>query len=750
MSGPTIGRVRRRGLLVAGGWWLACGTGSASPREVLAQGDDRILGQVAPPVLAPDGRVLFVTEDALWIVWPAMSRSERRPRPPGLVLDWVVAPGGGRYRARLAGAHTAAGLWLVGGAAAQLLRPDGRVLRVALQPARHDLQLLPQPDGSVLALGGHAWPRSDEGDPAHLAVERIQLAADGLGLATERLPALPIDLTRGRGSWAHFWQGRALQLEGGAVLHTGDRYRPQCWLLEPGAAAWQVLPGLLNPARTRPALVQLPDGRVWASGSDDPEAASSSELWDPATRRWSPGPMLPVPMQEHQAVWSHDRRRVLLANGRHAAVLAWTPGTPMVGVAALPSMQRRGGALVALPGDRLARVSGLSARDMNEAHGRRSPGLDTLALAPGPVREGAPQWPALDGAGVARRGDRVLAVGGRLLATFDGSEGYTATALVELHDLARGQVHSLPSLPEPAARAELAWIDDDRALVLAWSGADGRWPWLGVLTLGQGWRALDSRPLRRLLEASERPGAHLAGVEGGRAWLWVNSALGALDLASGALDGLLHAPRTRVPARVRLLGDGRVLAAGGQAQTDVVATRPEADDGAAETHVGWGPLAPARGHDVLDPAGGGWWPSAPSQAPAEGVAVLDDGRVVQFGRTVGADGRERALLERCDAAGRAWELLPWPAGLSDEGLEPALMHLLATDGLLFLRAPVGETHQWWWRAADAPPAEPWRAIDAGPRPLELPPDGVPLGRVDARGRALWALGGTSGIVLFTR
>lgn len=748
MSGPTIGRVRRRGLLVAGGWWLACGTGSASPREVLALGDDRILGQVAPPVLAPDGRVLFVTEDALWIVWPAKSHSERRPRPPDLVLDWVVAPGGSRYRARLAGAHTAAGLWLVGGAAAQLLRPDGCVLRVALQPARHDLQLLPQPDGSVLALGGHAWPRSEEGDPAHLAVERIQLAADGISLAIERLPALPIDLTRGRGSWAHFWQGRALRLEGGAVLHTGDRYRPQCWLLEPGATAWQVLPGLLNPARMRPALVQLPDGRVWASGSDDPEAASSSELWDPVTRRWSPGPALPVPMQDHQAVWSHDRRRVLLANGRHAAVLAWTPGASRVSVAALPALQRRGGAAVALPGDRLARVSGLSARDMDEAHGRRSPGMDTLVLAPGPVREGAPLWPALEGAGMARRGDRVLAVGGRLLATYGGGEERTPTRLVELHDLARGQVHTLEPLPEPATLADVVWLDDDRALALAW--IEGRWPWLGVLTLDQGWRALDSRPLRQLLAVSERPRAQLAGFDGRQAWLWVNSAYGTLDLSSGEFKTQSQAPRTRQPGRVRLLADGRLVAAGGLAQTDVVATRPEDDEGASETHVGWGPLAPARGHDLFDLVRGGWSPSAPSEAPAEGVAVLDDGRVVQFGRRVGVDGRERAQLERCDAAGRAWETLPWPAGQSDEGMVPELMHLLATDGLLFLRAPVGETHQWWWRAADAPPSEPWRAIDAGPRPLGLPPDGVPLGGVDARGRALWALGGSSGIVVFTR
>ncbi|MDP2005500.1 MAG: hypothetical protein Q8K45_07460 [Rubrivivax sp.] len=719
-----------------------------------------IYEQVAPPVMLGDGSALLFNLDvgrglALWQVYPLQPERSRRTPRPDLVLDTVTTAGGGVRRARLGSALTAAGVWLAGGVSVRLLRPDGGVLTLALREPRDGITVLALPDGAVLLLGGQGWPQPALDRRASVRVERVALDAAGTALRAEPLPDLPVDVS-GSADFASFFGWSAVHLGEGRVLVAGGP-RKLSLLWTPGAAAWQVLPGLVT-ARLDPALARLPDGRVWASGGGggaaQTEAASSSELWDPASQRWQPGPALPVPMQGHQAVPSADGRRVLLAGGKHSPVLAWVPGAARVTVAAQPGLPRRSAALVPLTGDRLALVSGIVSRSYAEAYGRRSPGASIVALAPGDTRAATALWPMLEQAGVARRGDRVVAVGGRWRSAYLGSEEQLAGCGAELHDLGSGQVTTLPPMPVPTAQAQLCWLDERRLLVAATRYVDsGFAAWLGVLDLAGGWRVLDVAPLRgRFQPGSSTPGVQLAGFDGRVAWLLHGRALLPLDPVSGHIGPPVPLMRWREDAVMRVLADGRVLLAGGHAQAERVASHPadcpDSDDCPVQ-YLGWGTMEPARGHEIYLPSLGRWQHSALSEGAAFTAAVLADGRVAQAGAAVDS---ERVLLEISDAAGQQWRALPWPVGTAI----PRSTHnggntlrLFAAEQSLFLRAMLGDTARWWWMNLAREPVA-WQPMAGGPSPYELPPGGLPLGQTDAQGRPLFASGGLSGLFVHTR
>jgi hypothetical protein len=253
-------------------------------------------------------------------------------------------------------------------------------------------------------------------------------------------------------------------------------------LYDPVAKTWHTLPGMVMP-RSNPALVRLPDGRVWATGgtgriySDrgsinehgrDLSVSTTSEFWDPKERLWQRGPDLPVPMQEHRALWVANEGAVLLGAGRFPVLLAWKPGDEAVRIVAQMGIERRGGALIPLPGRRVGVVSGIHARMDDEGWGRRNPGSSVVSwtAAPAFLRTGGVWQIARDG-GLAARGDRLLAAGGTLTGRLTGSDDQEATRLAELWKGKRGQTTSLPALPFDSRRAEVAWVDERRALIHA-------------------------------------------------------------------------------------------------------------------------------------------------------------------------------------------------------------------------------------------------------------------------------------------
>ena len=760
--------LHRRTWLLAAAGGLLVRTGQAQ-QPALAPfwtlpGESRVLDsptvyeQVAPAVQLGDGMaLLFIGASgpglALWQVDPLQPERSRLTPRPDLVIDSTPAPGGGVRRARLRSAHTTAGVWLAGGASVRLLRPDGTVLTRALRVPRDSITLVPLADGAVLLLGGEAWLQPQGDRRAWVQVERVALDAAGAGLQADALPDLPVDVS-GTGQLGSFYGWRALQLRDERVLIAGGQ-RNLTLISTPGAAAWQVLPGMAL-ARQDAALALLPDGRVWASGggwdASDPDAASSSELWDPRTQRWSAGPGLPVPMEDHQAVVSFDGRRVLLAGGKLSPVLAWMPGAALVTVAAQPGLQRRGAALVPLAGNRLALVAGTTARFYAEAWGRRSPGASIVAVASGDTRTSTALWPMLAQAGVARQGDRIVAVGGLWRSAHGGSEVHLPARGAELHDLRSGLVTTLPPLPVPAAQAQACWLDDRRLLVAATrSVSSGFAAWLGVLDLGAGWRTLDVSPLLARFQRNARrmPGVQLSGFDGRQAWLLHGRALLPLDPSRGSIGTPVPLPRWREDPVMRVLADGRVLLAGGSAQAELVASRaadcPDTD-ACPVTYLGWGSLGPARGHEWYVPATGHWQHSVPSEGAAFTAAVLADGRVAQAGTAPDSD---QVLLELSDAAGQQWQTLPWPAGTLPTLGKDNTLKVFASEQTLFLRAMPGDTPRWWWMNLSRDPAA-WQPMAGGPSPYELPPGGLPLGQTDADGRPLFVTGGISGLFVHTR
>lgn len=762
--------MHRRTWLLAAAGGLLTRAGQAQPQAPAPfwtlPGETRVLDtpivyeQIAPAVLLGDGTaLLFIGQAgpglALWQVDPLQPERSRLTPRPDLVVDRTSAPGGGVRRARMRSARTAAGVWLAGGASVRLLRPDGAVLTLALREPRDGITVVALPDGAVLLLGGQGWLQPQADRRASVRVERVALDAAGTALQAEYLPDLPVDVS-GRADFASYFGWSAVHLGDGRVLVAGGP-RNVSLLWTPGATAWRVLSGMTVP-RLDPALSLLPDGRVWAAGGgwngSQTDAASSSELWDPVQLRWSAGPGLPVPMQGHAAVRSADGARVVLAGGQHSPVLAWVPGARLVTVAAQPGLQRLGAALVPLAGDRLALVAGTVARHGTEAWGRRSPGASIVALAPGETRTTTALWPMLTQAGVARRGDHVLAVGGLWRSTHQGSAEELAGRGAELHDLRTGLVTTLPPLPVPVQQAQACWLDERRWLVAATRSVNsGFAAWLGVLDLDTGWRTLDVVPLLKRFQrdASGMAGVQLAGFDGRVAWLLHGRALLPLDPASGSIGAPVPLPRWREDPVMRVLADGRVLLAGGRAQAELVASHaadcPDTDD-CPVTYFGWGTMGPARGHAWYLPATGRWQHSVPSEGAAFTAAVLADGRVAQAGAVEDGD---RVLLEISDAAGQQWQALPWPAGAQSgqsTNTDGNTLRLFAAEQSLFLRLERGDTPRWWWMNL-ARGAAAWQPMAGGPSPYELPPGGLPLGQTDADSRPLFASGGLSGVFVHT-
>ena len=106
----------------------------------------------------------------------------------------------------------------------------------------------------------------------------------------------------------------AIQLSDGRLLAIGQR----SLVYDPAADVWTPVANMAQ-ARIRATLTLLSDGRVLVAGGEDPDGIqqgqfSSTEIFDPATNSWSPGPGLSEPRSGHSATLLPDGR-VMFAGG---------------------------------------------------------------------------------------------------------------------------------------------------------------------------------------------------------------------------------------------------------------------------------------------------------------------------------------------------------------------------------------------------------------------------------------------------
>ena len=117
---------------------------------------------------------------------------------------------------------------------------------------------------------------------------------------------------------------RAVSLSDGRVLVTGDRRSDfnsttgKVEIFDPETETWTPTDDLSRPSAGH-SLTLLPDGRVLAAGGVHPvqidsSVSSTTEIFDPFTNSWSPGPELSEPRTNHSATLLPDGR-VLLIGG---------------------------------------------------------------------------------------------------------------------------------------------------------------------------------------------------------------------------------------------------------------------------------------------------------------------------------------------------------------------------------------------------------------------------------------------------
>jgi hypothetical protein len=83
------------------------------------------------------------------------------------------------------------------------------------------------------------------------------------------------------------------------------------------SGAWKAVPGGLSVARGRPMMVELLDGRIVVVGGIDPDAgATTTDIYDPATKSWSEGGSFRFGRSDATLVRLRDGR-VLLSGGLH-------------------------------------------------------------------------------------------------------------------------------------------------------------------------------------------------------------------------------------------------------------------------------------------------------------------------------------------------------------------------------------------------------------------------------------------------
>ncbi|MFZ6760406.1 hypothetical protein ACO0K9_24655 [Undibacterium sp. Ji50W] len=739
-------------------------------REQLLMKPQLLADQMAAPLVMGDGSALFFN------VSSGRQAVRVYPEQPERNLITILGSKGAGNVSDKPNSHgaalTEAGAWLVG-AGVELLRPGGKVIRGKLSVPRFGPRVVALADGSIMVVGGRSW--SDNKDMSNtVRVERLWLDANEQ-IQAEILPPLPVPVGNSDGSSGY----SLLHLGKGRVMLCGAKYYNGNFLYEPQEKRWYPLPEFAQ-QRIKPALSLLPDGRVWASGGDGGNAASTTEIWNPATKNWTAGPDLPVPMIEHSSVMLNEapgrKATVLLAGGYFPSVLAWHPGDAgdkpvLVGQHA---MQRQGAALIPLTNNRLAVISGRHARsNAHEGWGRRSEGISIIPLDLNASGKRDAAWTMQVDGGLAEHKGQLMFAGGQLHHSFTGSEDAVSTRLLEAVQLDTGLVRSLPALPVAADKAQLAWLNDSELLLYAGLGEGPDMLWLRVLNAKTGvFRRLPGTfSVGDNASDARRSGMRLIGAQAGRGWLIGENAQ-VLWVSTKGVETAPRLQRQRVQFVGRVLSDGRAIVAGGEVESEVVAARPVDCVSCTPIYIGFGPNLPARRHEIYNPGTSSWDTSAPSRGVGGSHAILADGRVIKAGILTEKirdaktpdkfEEQRRPLLELSNPSGTVWRTLPWPDGSSPAENDNIVLNSVVNEDVagaasaygsfVFLGLPDhgNALIQWYWTRDPGAADLKWLPLASSMTPFGFINNDVDLKATTTDGKHLFAIGGHAGIAVVAR
>jgi len=753
---------------------------------------DALLGQLpglqgwrtfAKPLALKGSLLLFQRDGGNALVWRVDWKTQRVSSFP---LPELRLNKDARYTAL----SSQDGLWLLG-ETSLLIRPNGQ--RLTLETRFNEPVAVVLNDQSILVLGP-SLHGTGQGEQYRLQQLRplpnfTQLSLTDRGLLSYDGRPNQTGQTYRVPRYGH----SAVKLRDGRVLMLGgDVTGKLASLIEPRleAGPWAVKPVASMPnERVFAAALPLPDGRIAVTGAPhlrcygDPAKVRSMDVYEAQSNRWSSLPPLPfVPCSD--------------AYGADAPSLVTTPnGSIVLGaylepqVMVLPSdarsptgyasswqvhgrmpLRRISGVVQALS-DKEVVVAGGVDNQRKEFGGccYATAGFDRIAIAPSESRESLAM--SFIGAGVAQRGQRVFAGGGRRFG-FTGFGQMRYSAYAELMDLATGKAVQLPNIPFASGAAQAFWLDDDRVLFkgVKESSSNGFEPSANLSSSvppSSGAMAIFQVKDRRWSEPIGMPElerAQLISADGNKALLLsAAQQVLRLDLVTRKLEVVQQAQRGRQGGNVRLLPEGRLVLAGGEVQSETVSVLdPDCEIASElacpERFAGFGPYVPLALIEVLSMENGKLstvstlsvtWP-----VNAASTVISAQGRAIVLAQ----DRQDEQLsIARSSVSGQSWDSMPLPPGLAknrDDRCGRCTLTLVADPRnpggeLLFFRQGAIDAdyiddaieaqslNVWWWNEAE----QNWRHVlqsggsSARARPLAL---GEPLS--PKQGRRMMSMG----------